>query len=238
MEFKTDALVLRAVDYGENDKMVTLLTADRGKLGVCFKGVKKAAARLKFAAQPFCFAEYVITERSGRHTVISASLHDGFYSLREDVTAFYAAAAVCEACDRLLYEGMENGALLLAALTALKELSTGSAAGGLIRFLLTALRLAGYPVQAGECPACGKTPAGRMRFDLESGAFFCDSCSRGAPASEITYRTVRAALYGGGNALSPQSPDGEKRSLRLLSAYFTRHTEAELSAVNELLSLL
>ena len=42
MEFKTDALMLKAVDYGENDKMVTLLTAERGKIGACMKGVKKA----------------------------------------------------------------------------------------------------------------------------------------------------------------------------------------------------
>ncbi len=52
MEFKADALLLRAVDYGENDKMVTLLTAERGKIGVGMKGVKKAGAKLKFAAQP------------------------------------------------------------------------------------------------------------------------------------------------------------------------------------------
>jgi len=57
MDFKTDALLLRACDYGENDKIVTLLTSDRGKLSAGVKGVKKAGAKLRFAAQPFCFAE-------------------------------------------------------------------------------------------------------------------------------------------------------------------------------------
>lgn len=56
MDFKTDALLLRACDYGENDKIVTLLTSDRGKLTAGVKGVKKAGAKLRFAAQPFCFA--------------------------------------------------------------------------------------------------------------------------------------------------------------------------------------
>ena len=32
MEFKADALLLRAVDYGENDRIATLLTAERGKI--------------------------------------------------------------------------------------------------------------------------------------------------------------------------------------------------------------
>ena len=50
MEFKTDALLLRAADYGENDRMVTLLTAERGKLGAAMKGVRRAGAKLKAAA--------------------------------------------------------------------------------------------------------------------------------------------------------------------------------------------
>ena len=53
MEFKADALLLRAVDYGENDRIATLLTAERGKIGAALKGVRKAGAKLRFAAQPF-----------------------------------------------------------------------------------------------------------------------------------------------------------------------------------------
>ena len=58
--------MIRAVDYGENDKILTLLSAERGKISAGIKGVKKAGAKLKFAAQPFCLAEYVLTGRGGR----------------------------------------------------------------------------------------------------------------------------------------------------------------------------
>ena len=101
MEFKADALLLRAVDYGENDRIATLLTAERGKIGAALKGVRKAGAKLRFAAQPFCFAEYVFASRGGRNTVTAASLHDAFYALCEDVGRFYAAAVVAEACDKI-----------------------------------------------------------------------------------------------------------------------------------------
>ncbi len=52
--------MLRATDYLENDKILTLLTAEMGKITAGIKGVKKAGAKLKFAAQPFCFAEYIL----------------------------------------------------------------------------------------------------------------------------------------------------------------------------------
>lgn len=235
MEYKADALLLRAVDYGENDKMVTLFTAGRGKIGAAVKGVKKAGAKLKFAAQPFCFAEYVFAEKAGRRTVTSASLHDGFYALREDVAAFYAASCVCETCDKLLYEGMVNGELLVAAVLALKEMCRGSVSPALLKFLCAALSLAGYPVEAGDCPVCGKRLSGRLAFDMGGGAFACAGCVEGVPASEITYRTVKSVLAG---SPMPDNADGEKRALRLLQAYFTRQTDAELSSLGEYITMI
>lgn len=232
MEFKADALLLRTADYGENDRMATLLTAERGKVSACFKGVRRAGAKLRFAAQPFCFAEYVFASRAGRNTVTSASLYDGFPAVCEDVGRFYAAAAVTEACDRLALEGMQAGELLVAAVTALKELCKDEPLA-LVRFLLSALSYAGYPPEAGVCPVCGKIPSGRMRFSFADGAFFCGGCTEeGVPASESTYLAVRAAQEGGAFPA-----DGAVRALRLLGAYFARQVGVGLSALTEYLHL-
>ena len=233
MEFKADALLLRAVDYGENDRMVTLLTAERGKIAASLKGVRKAGARLRFAAQPFCFAEYVFAARGGRNTVTSAALHDGFYALCEDVTRYYAAAVVTETCDRISLEGMQAGPLLIAAVTALRGLCTDDPLA-LVKFLLSALAFAGYPVETGACPACGHVPSGRMRFSFADGAFFCDGCfSEATPASESTYLALRAAR---GTGAATQ--DGILRALRLLGAYFSRQVGAELPTLEEYLRIV
>lgn len=237
MEVKVNALLLRAVDYGENDKIVTLFTADRGKMSASLKGVKKANAKLKFAAQPFCFAEYVLAERAGRHTVTSASLYDGFYPLREDIGAFYAAASVCEACDGLMLEGMVNGELFVSAVSALKDMAAGEVSSSLICFYLSALELAGYPVQAEECPTCGTEIGGKLYFDLVSGAFFCGDCAVGTPASESTYHLIRKIKN-----LSYReeliSPDAEKRALRLLKAFYEYQTDNRASSLGEYIRLL
>lgn len=232
MEFKTDALLLRATDYGESDKIITLLTADRGKLTAGLKGVKKAGAKLRFAAQPFCFAEYVFAEKNGRNTVTSAALYDGFYSLREDVGKFFAGAAALEICEKLSGEGDGSGELLVAAVTALKEISEGEPSFALVTFLLRALRIAGYPVRADVCANCGKALFGRMRFDLTGGTFCCNDCE-GVPASESTYRTIRAALGGG-----EHNEDGATRALKLLRTYFSYQTDNDLPAIGEYLKML
>lgn len=232
MEFKADALLLRASDYGENDKIATLLTAERGKISAALKGVKRAGAKLRFAAQPFCFAEYVLAARGNRNTVISASLHDAFYAVCEDVTRYYAASVVSDVCDKIALEGMNSGALLVCAVSALEEICADHPLA-LVKFFLDALDFAGYPVDVGACPACGKIPAGRMRFSFSDGAFFCDKCFPDAvPASESTYLTMRAAR-GLGQAEAEIVRDGSVRALRLLGTYFSRQVGTELVSLAE-----
>ena len=74
MDFKTDAIVIRAIDYKESDRLLTLFTPLRGKVTAGIRGVRKPKAKLNFASQPFCFAEYVLAEKGGRYTVTSAYL--------------------------------------------------------------------------------------------------------------------------------------------------------------------
>ena len=164
MEEKVDALVLRSIDYKDNDKILTLFTLQNGKVTAAAKGVKKAGARLKFAAQPFCFAEYVLAKKGERRTVISAANTDGFYALREDIEKFYAACAVCEVCDALLFEGIVNEELFLYAVNALKNMCGGDAAEELVRFLIGALRLSGYMLSLEACADCGGILEGRAAF--------------------------------------------------------------------------
>ena len=42
---KVNAVMLRATDYGENDKILTLLTAELGKISAGIKGVKKGGGK-------------------------------------------------------------------------------------------------------------------------------------------------------------------------------------------------
>ena len=107
MEIKTEAIVLQTVDYKDNDKLLTLFSPSLGKITAGIRGVKKPTAKLAFAAQPFCFAEYVLAERGGRYTVTSAYLHESFFSLRTDIVRFYAACAAAEVCRAILPENEE-----------------------------------------------------------------------------------------------------------------------------------
>ncbi len=231
------ALVLRAVDYLENDKILTLLTAERGKLTAGIKGVKKAGAKLKFAAQPFCLAEYILAERSGRFTVIQASECESYYDLRTDITRYYAACTVCEAALALSYEGGEDGdGLFVDCVNALSQLCVRDPSAVLIKFLFDVLKKSGYGITLGACPVCGESLEGneKLRFDMSAGAFTCWDCSNGAGVSGVTYASILAA----NKMTEGATADGNKRALRLLKEYVTYKTDAKLNSLQEYINLI
>ncbi len=247
MEYKTDGLLLRSVNVGESDKLVTLLTAD-GKLGMAMKGVRKAGAKLNFASQLFCFAEYVFVERNRRRTVIEASLHEGFYGLHADLMRLYAGASVCEVCDALALEQMPCTPLLVAAIEALRDIESSDEApmSAVVAFFLRAVAFAGYAVSAGDCPHCGKKLVGRRFFDMENGSFGCSECAVGVPASEVTYDAIKffldaekgAPMSANDPSAKPPTQDGLVRAVRLLRVYIAHHADCDLRAADDLLAML
>lgn len=234
---KVNALMLRATDYLENDKILTLLSAERGKITAGIIGVKKAGAKLKFAAQPFCFAEYVLAERGGRYTVTQASESESFYELRTDVNKFYAACAVCEAAIALTYEGDGNSEIFADCVRTLSSMCGGDEALTLIGFLLSVLRRSGYGVSLENCFACGSglTSANKMRFNMDTGSFCCWNCGIGAGASSVTYNVLRAA---DGHPCGEITTDGKKRALKLLKEYLAYKTDAKLNSLHEFINLI
>ena len=239
MEFIVNALMLRSVDYKENDKILTLLTAERGKISAGIKGVKKAAAKLKFAAQPFCFAEYVLADRGGKYTVINASECESFYDLRTDINKFYAASAVVEVANALTFEGDECREIFTESVRTMSEICRGGESGALIRFLLSALKLSGYGVSTEKCVQCGAELffADRLKFDMDAGSFTCGECGNGSGASRVTYNVLRKAQ---GKTYENDfiTADGEKRALRLLREYVSYKLNTAFKSLSEYIRLI
>ena len=238
MDIKTEAIVLQAIDYKDNDKLLTLFSPTLGKLTAGIRGVKKPKARLNFAAQPFCFAEYILAEKGERYTVTNAYLHESFFELRTDIVRFYAACAAAEVCRVLTVENERYDGLFIAFIECLKSLclSGEDAAEALIAFLLIALRESGYPLNLGFLEECDGDIGDKLWFDFSDGRFTTfERCHQGERASVSTYHTLRKSdgLFYDETLLS----GGKKRALRLLKAYLTEKTEARYENVGEFIRI-
>lgn len=93
------ALVIRECDYGENDKLLTLLTAEHGKITVCAKGAKSLRNKNMVCSQLLCYSEFTVKERGGYYTLSEASLIEQFFGL-EDVAFAECRRGLCRRCCR------------------------------------------------------------------------------------------------------------------------------------------
>src|SRR6266498_4446743 len=83
--FKTEAVVLRSLRFGEADRVLHLYTLARGRIGAMAKGVRKTRSRFGGRLEPLSHVELVLHQGSGElATVTGADLVRPHAAVRED----------------------------------------------------------------------------------------------------------------------------------------------------------
>lgn len=200
MTYSVKAICLKAVDYKDNDKMLLLFGAENGKFSARIRGVKKAGAKLKFCAQPFCFGEYEIAETGGRYTVANCLEIESFSKISKDIDAYYCASVMLEFCAAVTEENQPNVNLFLTLLNALKRITEISPRIILVKFLLEGLKHAGFGLSFGLCTACGNKTFSSLSLDLTDGGAVCHDCGglsvyRLTPAETSCFKMIDETPY-------------------------------------------
>ncbi|MBL0388345.1 DNA repair protein RecO [Tumebacillus sp. ITR2] len=175
---KVEALVLRTIDYGENHKILTLLTDTFGKIAVMARGAKKPSSQLGSISQPFTYSSYllIISER-GMGTVAQAELIDSFRKIREDLFKTAYASYMMELIDRFTEEREPSAGLYLLALTLLSYLADGKDPEILTRLTeVKMLDVAGIRPELFHCANCGRDVESAIRFSVTNGGPLCGDC--------------------------------------------------------------
>lgn len=179
IEKVTDAIVLKAKDFRDNDKIVYLFSPSEGKISAVLKGVKKAAAKLKFAGEPFCFAEFTLVFRGEMATVTNCSEISSFFEIRQDIDGFYCGCAVLEIVSAFIEENQPNELLFWETVKMLKNLAEKKtdAKTLLVKFALKVFENFGQKLCFDRCAECGKKIDGNAYFDFSDGGVLCGNCA-------------------------------------------------------------
>src|SRR5436190_18953589 len=109
--YKTEAIVLRSIRYGEADRVLHLYSATRGRLGAIAKGSRRPRSRFGGRLEPFFRLDLVLHQGRGQlATVTSAATVEGYPRLRSSGAGIGAAARACDAVLRLLDAAEPNAA--------------------------------------------------------------------------------------------------------------------------------
>ncbi|HTQ10673.1 MAG TPA: DNA repair protein RecO [Fimbriimonadaceae bacterium] len=101
-EITVHAIVLRRRDSGENDRRLTLLTRELGKIDVVAKGARKSGSRLAGSSDPLAVAEFSIATGKANRFITQAQPVASFRGLRTDYERLSFALALCELHSAIL----------------------------------------------------------------------------------------------------------------------------------------
>ncbi len=177
---KEEAIVLRAYDLGEADRILVLLTSDSGLIRAVAKGVKRTKSKFGGRLEPFNRIKVVLHRGRNLHTVTQAEVLDPHGKIREDFRRYLFGEVILEAVEKGVEEGQVIPRLYPAVGITLKVLETGPPLSLACAFLLKFCALIGYRPQLDQCLQCGeRVRGGRAALDLSEGGLWCGRCLQG-----------------------------------------------------------
>jgi DNA repair protein RecO (recombination protein O) len=181
--FKTEAVVLRSIRFGEADRVVHLYSERRGRLGAMAKGVRRVRSRFGGRLEPLLRVALVLHEGSGELcTVTSAETVHAHPSLRERRTSLERATEACDAVLRLFDSGEPNRQaynLLCHELALLDSEPAAAARAQALAFRLKLLLAAGFAPELTACASCGEVEH-LGAFSPAAGGMVCPGCEAGS----------------------------------------------------------
>jgi DNA repair protein RecO (recombination protein O) len=240
---RLEAIVLRAIPYGDADAVVQLLVRGRGRVSAFARGARSSRKRYGGALEPFYVVEVLLAEREGQElwALREARVLEAQAGLRDDLHRIAHAGYATELAHDLTRAGEPADELYALLTRFLATLARAPATSARLRaYELGALDAAGLTPQLHACARCGDdVPSGRAAFDPDAGGLVCGRCA--APGALALTNGARLALIqlqtaGLAGAEAPVSADGSGRpadprafeeacaqSARVLAAFIRHH---------------
>jgi DNA repair protein RecO (recombination protein O) len=243
--YRCEGVVIRRRDFGEADRLVTLLTDDYGKIRALAKGTRRTKSRLGGHLEPYARTNLLIARGRNLDIITQAQVRDPMGRLRQSERAILYAAHWAELADQLMVEGQENRFAYGALVRALTSLEHDRAADITSRICeWEFLSAAGFQPELFACVSCGaKIEPGANGMYFEAGGVVCLRCHALDPLSRDisndALRVLRAIARGDGEALYSRmlSPELLREAEGILIAYLRAVLERDLQAYRILKTL-
>ena len=196
--YQADAIVLRRLDYGEADRILTLLTREYGKLGAIAKGARRAKARTGSSLDLFGRSRMMLARGRNLDVVAQVERQGDVRHIAGDLHRTAYACLVAEVVDKVLEDRHPVDDIFALVVTTLGQLNDPERQprADAAWFLMRILDLLGYVPQLQECPGCSRPlPEAAAWFSPLLGGVLCADCGSreqsGSPVSVNALKVLR-----------------------------------------------
>lgn len=183
----TPAIILRRIEYGDFDLILSFLTLEKGKLSAIAKSARKSTKRFGGILELFAALDILCSsgQRSSLPVLQEAVLKQPFAAIRASIMCTAYASYWAELIDGWSEEGQKQPDLYELLLHVLTELDLGRTPADVLSILFQVrfLVLSGHGPILGLCSRCkrdiDRIEGGTLLFDLSRGGVVCARCAAG-----------------------------------------------------------
>ena len=203
MQTATDALVLRERKLDEQDRLLTLLSAEQGIITAYAKGAGRMKGSMAGATELLCYSHFVLFQNRERCFADRAEANTLFFGIRGNLEKLTLATYFAQLCCELIPENEPAAEELRLMFNTLYYLEQGKLPPLQLKAILELrlLTLTGYMPDLIACRECGGLPEdGAVLFDPMGGSVCCPACApQGAvgliPLPPGVFAAMRHIIY-------------------------------------------
>ncbi|MGN6030669.1 MAG: DNA repair protein RecO [Thermomicrobiales bacterium] len=228
--YRTEAIVLTRLDYGETDRILTAFTPNHGKVSLIAKGARRPSS--KYGSQLDYFGRVSLHLAVGRDldVVTSADVLDSHERLRTDLDAFACASYFAELVRHLTHDREENWRVYDLLRKSLALLDQDVDSWAVTRhYELALLSALGYQPELFSCVECREPlEATTNVYSARLGGMLCPACAnldRGGEAMSVNAQKYLRQLVRHGLAavVRLQPSETERMEIERAIAGYIRH---------------
>ncbi|MEO8462312.1 MAG: DNA repair protein RecO, partial [Chloroflexota bacterium] len=177
--YTTDAIVLSRFDYGEADRILTLLTPGSGKIKAIAKGIRRPTSRIGGSLEPFAELRLALAHGRTFDVVTQVEVIHPWLELRDNLVSFGTASYMAELADRTQEERHAAESIYVLLKRGYEILDAGMAPSRVARWF--EMHLAdelGIRPEVDRCVECGRLLEAdeRYRWVPPLGGVLCQRC--------------------------------------------------------------
>ena len=237
--FTVEGLVIKEMNVGESDRLVTLFTRENGIIKAFASGAKNPKSKKAAATSLLTYSSFTILNKKGTLRIYEATPLASFFTMGSDVEILSLSQYFCELALLFGENDHPNEELLRLILNSLHFLTKKKRYAPLIK-AITEMRISaicGYKPSLVACENCGKFEDTVMFFNLSDGSLLCSECSDGQnhiPINKTVLSALRQIVFSEFNNLySFEIPEKDADTLsKITEKYISLQTDFKFTALD------
>lgn len=195
MNYKTNGIILKRQNFGEADRIVTIMTEDLGKVRAIAKGVRKTLSKMAGHLEPFCLTRLELAEGRNLNVICGAEVKEPFLEIRNDLAKTSLSFYMAEIIDQMTEEAEPHKEIFYLLQSVLEHANDAQEPLLISYFELNFLEQMGFRPELFNCLKCNSEIEDAVNhFDYIHGGLVCGECGGANPVSARAIKVLRLFL--------------------------------------------